>query len=310
MRAAVAIAAGVVLLTLLPLGLSSYQLGLLTKMLIFALFAMSLNLILGYAGLPSLGHAAYFGVGAYTVGLLAVKVVDNFWLDFGAGLLAAGVMSALFGLLALRARGAYLLMITLALAQVLWGIAFGWRWLTGGDDGLPGVPRPAAGLPWSLGSGLAFYYFVLVVFLALTLALWIVVRSPFGRALVGIRESERRMEVLGYDTWRYKYVAFVLAGVVAGVSGNLFVYYNGFVSPAYLSIVFSAMALIMVILGGAGTLLGPALGGAVIVLLENVISAHTERWLTVLGLIYVVVTLFAPAGIMGFVRARFGGRLA
>ncbi len=310
MRAAVACAGCVVLLAILPLGLSSYQLGLLTKMLIFALFAMSLNLILGYAGLPSLGHAAYFGVGAYTVGLLAVKVVDNFWLDFGAGLLAAGVTSALFGLLALRARGAYLLMITLALAQVLWGIAFGWRWLTGGDDGLPGVPRPGAGLPWSLAGGRAFYYLVLAVFLALTFALWVVVRSPFGRALVGIRESERRMEVLGYDTWRYKYVAFVLAGTVAGASGNLFVYYNGFVSPAYLSIVFSAMALIMVILGGAGTLLGPALGGAVIVLLENVISAHTERWLTVLGLIYVLVTLFAPAGIVGFVRARLGGRFA
>jgi len=305
-RAGIAVAAAVLLLVLSPLVLSSYQLGLLTKMLIFALFAMSLNLILGYAGLPSLGHAAYFGVGAYTVGLLAVKVRDNFWLDFGAGLLAAAVTSALFGLLALRARGAYLLMITLALAQVLWGIAFGWRWLTGGDDGLPGVPRPAAGLPWSFAGGPAFYYFVLVVFVALTSALWIVVRSPFGQALIGIRESERRMEVLGYDTWRYKYVAFVLAGVIAGTSGNLFVYYNGFVSPAYLSIVFSAMALIMVILGGAGTLLGPALGGAVIVLLENVISAHTERWLTVLGVIYVVVTLFAPAGIMGFVRARLG----
>jgi branched-chain amino acid transport system permease protein len=309
-RAGLASAAAVVLLAVSPLALSSYQLGLLTKMLIFALFAMSLNLILGYAGLPSLGHAAYFGVGAYTVGLLAVKVRDNFWLDFGAGLVAAAVTSALFGLLALRARGAYLLMITLALAQVLWGIAFGWRWLTGGDDGLPGVPRPAAGLPWSFAGGPAFYYFVLVVFLALTCGLWVVVRSPFGRALVGIRESERRMEVLGYDTWRYKYVAFVLAGVIAGASGNLFVYYNGFVSPAYLSIVFSAMALIMVILGGAGTLLGPALGGAVIVLLENVISAHTERWLTVLGVIYVVVTLFAPAGIMGFVRARLGGRPA
>jgi branched-chain amino acid transport system permease protein len=300
----------VAVLACLPLALSSYQLGLLTKMLIFALFAMSLDLVLGYAGLPSLGHAAYFGVGAYTVGLLAVKVVDNFWLDFGAGLVAAGVTSALFGLLALRARGSYLLMITLALAQVLWGIAFGWRWLTGGDDGLPGVPRPAAGLPWSLAGGLPFYYFVLVVCLAAALALWVVVRSPFGRALVGIRESERRMEVLGYHTWRYKYVAFVLSGLVAGVSGNLFVYYNGFVSPAYLSIVFSAMALIMVILGGAGTLLGPALGSAVIVLLENVISSHTERWLTVLGLIYVGVTLFAPAGIVGLLRARLPGRPA
>jgi ABC-type branched-subunit amino acid transport system ATPase component/ABC-type branched-subunit amino acid transport system permease subunit len=300
MKRTLGIATGVAVLVLLPLPLSSYQLGLATKMLIFALFAMSLNLILGYAGLPSLGHAAYFGVGAYTVGLLAVRVVDNFWLDFGAGLLAAGVTSALFGLLALRARGAYLLMITLALAQVLWGIAFGWRWLTGGDDGLPGVPRPGAGLPWSLSSGPSFYYFVLVVFVVATAALWVIVRSPFGAALVGIRESERRMQVLGYNTWLYKYVAFVLAGLIAGVSGNLFVYYNGFVSPAYLSIVFSAMALIMVILGGAGTLLGPALGSAAIVFLENVISASTERWLTVLGLIYVAVTLFAPAGIMGW----------
>ncbi len=177
--------AAVLGLALVPFALSSYQLSLLTKMLIFALFAMSLDLILGYGGLPSLGHAAYFGVGAYTVGLLAVRVIDNFWIDFGAGLAAAAVTSALFGLLALRARGAYLLMITLALAQVLWGIAFGWRWLTGGDDGLPGVPRPSAGLPWSLSGGLAYYYFVLVVFVAVTVALWIVVRSPFGMALVG-----------------------------------------------------------------------------------------------------------------------------
>lgn len=304
MKRSAGIVVGVAVLVLVPHVLSSYYLGLLTKMLIFALFAMSLDLVLGYGGLPSLGHAAYFGVGAYTVGLLALRVIDNFWIDFGAGLLAATATSALFGLLALRARGAYLLMITLALAQVLWGIAFGWRWLTGGDDGLPGVPRPAAGLPWSLTGGLAFYYFVLLVVVAVTAGLWVVVRSPFGMALVGIRESERRMEVLGYDTWRYKYAAFVLAGAVAGLSGNLYVYYNGFVSPAYLSIVFSAMALIMVILGGAGTLLGPALGGAIIVLLENVVSSTTERWLTVLGVIYVAVTLFAPAGIMGFIHAR------
>src|SRR5205807_6957129 len=180
-----------VLLIALPWGLSSYQLGLLTKMLIFAVFAMSLNLILGYAGLPSLGHAAYFGVAAYTTALLSLRLTPNFWLDFAAGLLAASITAGLFGLLALRAQGSYLLMITLALAQVLWGIAFGWRSLTGGYDGLPGVPRPGAGLPWSLGGGLAFYYFVLLVFLGLTLALWVVVRSPFGRALVGIRESER-----------------------------------------------------------------------------------------------------------------------
>jgi len=195
-------------------------------------------------------------------------------------------------------------MITLALAQVLWGIAFGWRGLTGGDDGLPGIPRPAAGLPLSLADGRRFYYLVLLCFVASVAVLALVTRSPFGRALVGIRESARRMEVLGYDTWRYKYVAFVLAGLLAGLAGNLFVYYNGFVSPAYLSIVFSAAALIMVILGGAGTLLGPVLGSAVIVYLENLVSAYTQRWLLVLGLVYVAVTLFVPEGLAGLLRRR------
>jgi branched-chain amino acid transport system permease protein len=299
-----ALAVGVLALVALPLVLSSYQLGLLTKMLIFAVFAMSLDLVQGYAGLPSLGHAAYFGVGAYAVALLALYVRDNFWLDFGAGLAAAAACAALFGLLALRAHGSYLLMITLALAQVVWGVAFGWRWLTGGDDGLPGVPRPGAGLPLSLAGALPFYYFVLVMFVLAAGALALIVRSPFGRALVGIRESERRMEVLGYNTWLHKYVAFVLAGTFAGLAGNLFVYYNGFVSPAYCSIVFSAMALIMVILGGAGTLLGPVLGSIAIVFLENVISAATQRWLLVLGIIYVAVTLYAPSGLVGLLRVR------
>ena len=304
MTARVLLVIAAVALGLAPLGLSSYQLGLLTKTLIFAVFAMSLNLVLGYTGLPSLGHAAYFGVAAYTAGLLALRGITNFWVDFGAGVAAAAATAALFGLLALRTRGAYLLMITLALAQVLWGIAFGWKSLTGGDDGLPGVPRPAAGLPWSLADGVRFYYFALAIGIVATAVLWLVVHSPFGRALVGIRENERRMEVLGYNTWAHKYVAFVVAGALAGVAGTVFVAYNGFVNPAYLSVVFSAMALIMVILGGAGTLLGPAVGSAVIVLLENVISAHTQRWLLVLGLIYIGVTLFAPSGLIGLLNRR------
>lgn len=308
MTKALAAAAALLALWLLPLVLSSYQLGLLTKMLILAIFAMSLNLILGYGGLPSLGHAAYFGVAAYTVGLLALRGVPNFWLAVVAGLAVATLTAALFGLLALRTQGAYLLMITLALAQVLWGIAFGWRSFTGGDDGLAGVPRPAAGLPWSLADGARFYYLVTVAFAVTTALLALIARSPFGRALVGIRESERRMEVLGYNTWAHKYVAFVIAGAMAGVAGILFVYYNGFVSPAYLSVVLSATALIMVILGGAGTLLGPALGSGLIVFLENAISTYTQRWLLVLGLIYVAVTLFAPAGLLGIARQRARGR--
>ena len=299
-------AAALAVLIALPAVLSSYQLSLVTKMLIFGIFAMSLDLLLGYAGLPSLGHAAYFGVAAYTVGLLALRVANNFWLDFPAGLLMAAGVSALFGLFALRTRGSYFLMITLALGQVLWGIAFGWRSLTGGDDGLPSVPRPNVALPWTLTDGIPFYYFVLIFFGLAVGALALIVSSPFGKALVGIRESERRMEVLGYDVWRHKYVAFILAGLFAGLAGNLFVYFNGFVSPSYLNILFSASALLMVILGGSGTLLGPAIGAAVIVGLENFISGYMERWVLVLGVIYVLVTLFAPSGLVGLVRERLG----
>ena len=299
-------AAALAVLIALPAVLSSYQLSLVTKMLIFGIFAMSLDLLLGYAGLPSLGHAAYFGVAAYTVGLLALRVANNFWLDFPAGLLMAAGVSALFGLFALRTRGSYFLMITLALGQVLWGIAFGWRSLTGGDDGLPSVPRPNVPVPWALTDGIPFYYFVLIFFGLAVGALALIVSSPFGKALVGIRESERRMEVLGYDVWRHKYVAFILAGLFAGLAGNLFVYFNGFVSPSYLNILFSASALLMVILGGSGTLLGPAIGAAVIVGLENFISGYLERWVLVLGVIYVLVTLFAPSGLVGLVRERLG----
>jgi len=310
MRPALAVGAvGGLLFLAAPSFLSSYYLGLLTKMLIFALFAMSLDLLLGYTGLPSLGHAAYFGLGAYTVALLQLRVMKNFWLNALAGLASAVVLALGFGPLTLRARGDYFLMITLALAQVIWGIAFGWRSMTGGDDGLPGIARPTLAGSWSLAGETPFYYFVLVVCgLAMGL-LSIIVRSPFGKALVGIRESETRMRVLGYNVWAYQYGASILAGFFAGLAGILFVYYNGYVGPAYLSIIFSAQVLLMVILGGAGTLFGPVLGAGIIVLLENLISAMTERWLLILGTIYVVVTLFAPQGLHGLIPRALRGHL-
>lgn len=290
-----------VLMLLLPYGVSSYYVGLASKMLIFALFAMSLDLLIGYTGLASLGHAAFFGVAAYTVGILTVRAGASAWLAFSAGLLAAVVTGALFGLLALRARGSYFLMITLAMGQVLWGIAFGWRSLTGGDDGLPNVPRPELGLPWSLADTTPFYYFVLLIVAVAAAVLARIVRSPFGYALRGIRESESRMSVLGYNVWRYKYLAFVLGGLFAGLAGCLYVFLNNFVSPDYVHVVRSGEVLLMVILGGAGTLVGPAIGAFLIVLFENVVSTYTQRWLMMLGAAYVLVTLFAPGGIMGLV---------
>jgi branched-chain amino acid transport system permease protein len=301
---------GVIVLVTLPLILPPYYVGLVVKMMVFALFAMSLDLLLGYAGMPSLGHAAYFGMAAYTTGLLALKAGWTVWLALPAGIAMAALTSVVFGLLALRTRGSYFLMITLALSQVLWGIAFGWRSLTGGDDGLPEVPRPDLSLPWSMSDNTPFYYFVLLFFVVGTLVLVRIVASPFGYVLRGIRESETRMLVLGYNVWRYKLVAFVVAAAFAGLAGCLYVYFNRFVSPDYVHVVRSAEVLLMVILGGAGTLIGPAVGATLIVLLENLISTYTERWVTVLGIIYVLVALLAPNGIAGLIaslRKQRGG---
>jgi branched-chain amino acid transport system permease protein len=219
---------------------------------------------------------------------------------------ASLIIVANYGLLALRTSGVYFMMITLALAQVLWGIAFGWRTMTGGDDGLPGISRPDLGglLPWSLQDPANFFIAVLIIFVVVVAALYLVVHSPFGYTLRGIRESESRMDCLGYNVWLHKYLAMLIAGGVAGIAGILFGYYHGFVSPVELSLVVSAEGLLMVIVGGAGTLLGPALGAEVVVFLRNIVSAYTERWLLVLGLIYLLVVLCAPHGILGAIRAK------
>jgi branched-chain amino acid transport system permease protein len=308
----VGLALGVLCLAIVVRMLPSYYIGLLTEALILGIFAMSLNLLMGHTGIPSLGHAAYFGAGAYTMALLSLRVIQNCWVSAAAGVLVSVVIAALYGLLALRTAGVYCMMITLALAQVLWGIAYGWRTMTGGDDGLPGIARPDLSglLPWSLHVPANFFTAVLLVFAVVVAALYLVVHSPFGYTLRGIRESEARMDCLGYNVWLHKYIAFLIAGGVAGIAGILFAYYHGFVSPAELSLVQSAEGLLMVIVGGAGTLLGPALGAGVVVFLRNLVSAYTERWLLVLGLIYVLVVLCAPHGIVGVLRASLLSRLS
>jgi branched-chain amino acid transport system permease protein len=305
-----ALVAGVLVLALLlvlPELLRPYYIGLATRMLIFALFAMSLDLILGYTGLVSLGHAAYFGIAAYATALLVLRAGVSSGAAFVLALAVAALTGALFAPFALRGRGSSFLMITFALAQVLWSVAFGWRSLTNGDDGIPGVPRPDFGV--SLDSTQSFYYFVLVVVALATLLLAGIVTSPFGRALKGIRESESRMQALGYDVWRHQFAAFVLAATFAGLAGALYACFNHFAGPEYLFVIQSAEALIMVILGGAGTLVGPAIGAAIIVFLEDFVSSMTEHWVMVLGIIYVLVTLWAPRGLMGLVLDYRGRRL-
>lgn len=297
-----------VLVALAVLGplLPSYPLTLLTQALIAGVLAMSLDVLLGYTGLASLGHAAYFGIGAYAVALLATERQVGLAGCVVAGVAAAAATAAVFGLVAIRAAGVYFLMITLALGMVVWGLAFRWVSLTRGDNGIAGVPRPALGA-LSLEGPRAFFYFVLVAAALAWLLLGLLVRSPFGLGLLGIREGESRMRALGYNVYAHKYVAFVIAGGFAGYAGVLWAYFNGFVGPTDVQLVTSIETLLMVALGGPGTLVGPAVGAAVIVFLKNFASVYTRRWLLILGATYIGVILFAPQGLIGAMKSKSPG---
>lgn len=295
---------------LLPLVLEPYGLSLVIQALIFGLFAMSLDILIGYAGLVPLNHAAFFGIGAYTAGILFHHGLTNFWAGTAAGIAAAAVSAMFLGLLVLRSSGPYFLMITLACGQMLFALAWKWRSLTGGDDGLAGIPRPETGLPLSMWDNHNFYFLVLVFFLAGFVILNRFVRSSTGKCLVGVRESESRMQALGYNTWRLKYLAYVLAGSAAGLAGVLHVCYNGFISPQELNWTMSGLVILMVIIGGAGTLAGPVAGAAIILILQNLISSYTDRWPFFMGAIFVICVMYFRNGIAGyFIKIHEKGRV-
>jgi branched-chain amino acid transport system permease protein len=298
------LAAAFLLLIVSPPFLTSYWVGLLTQMIIFAILAMSLDILLGYTGLPSLGHAGIFGVAAYVVAVLSTAYHAGFWVSVTSGILAGALVSALFGLLVSHVRDVYFLMITLALGMVLWGVSYRWIPVTGGDNGISGIPRleAHAGLP--MAGPLAFYYLMLLVFVACGALMALFVASPFGFTLKGIRENESRMKSLGFNTWLHCYVSYVVSGAFASVAGVAWAYYNGFVSPTYLDLTASSELFLMVTLGGPGTLVGPAFGAGAIVLLKNVISGYTQRWLLILGAVYILTILGAPQGLWNLGRRR------
>lgn len=296
-------AAVIAVLALVGPLLPSYPLTLLTQALIVGILAMSLDVLLGYTGLSSLGHAAYFGVGAYVVAILATEYQMGLIACLLSGVALATVAAAVFGLLAIRATGTYFLMITLALGMVIWGLAYRWVSLTKGDNGIAGIPRPSL-LGIELFAAVPFYYFCLACAALAWVLMGLLVISPFGLGLRGIRGSEARMRALGYNVWLHKYTAFVLSGLFGGFSGTLWAYYNGFVSPNDVQLLTSVEALLMVALGGPGTLIGPALGAGIIVFLKNFVSVYTKRWLLILGGVYIGVILFAPTGIVGALRGR------
>jgi len=296
--------AAVVLLLAAPMFLSSYWVGLATQMVVFAILAMSLDVLLGYTGLPSLGHTGIFGVAAYTVAVLSTTYHAGFWVAASSGIAAGLLISAAFGVLVSHVRDVYFLMITLALGMVTRGISYRWIPVTGGDNGISGIPRPQSVLGMAVGGTSQFYYATLIVAAMSAAAMALVVSSPFGFTLRGIRENESRMRSLGYNTWLHCYLSYVISGVFAGIAGVLWAFYNGFVSPTYLDLTSSSELFLMVTLGGPGTLVGPAVGAAAIVLLKNVISAYTQRWLLILGTVYIVSVLVAPQGLWNLGRVR------
>jgi branched-chain amino acid transport system permease protein len=274
-----------------------YYVNLATQVLLAALFALSLNLLVGYAGLTSLGHAGYLGLSAYASAWLVLNLK---WGHLAAALGAlgfTGLAAALFGLVALRASGLSFLMITLAMGQVLWGLAYRWAGVTGGDNGLSGLTRPAP-FGIDLNDARAFYWFTLLVFVIVFLTIRMLVRSPFGATIRGARDQPRRMSTLGYDVWRIRWLTFTASGFLGGVAGLMYVYYQQFISPHSLSLASSAEMLLMVIAGGPGTLVGPIAGAALVVLLKNVASAYIDRWIMLLGFVFVLIVMFVPGGIV------------
>jgi branched-chain amino acid transport system permease protein len=279
----------------------SYVILLVTQALVFAILAMSLDILLGFTGLPSLGQAAYLGVGAYLTAILATHyqfgLDASFWVVILLGIAIGAVTAAFFGLFAIRATGVYFLMITLALGQCVWGLAYRWNSLTGGDNGINMPGRPAFGI--NLANDATFFYVVFGFFVATLGALYVLVKSPFGRSLVGIRESEIRMRILGYNTWLHKYIAFIIAGAFGGLAGVLWAFLNGLVSPEDVVLTTSVDALLMVVLGGPGTLVGGAIGAGVVVFLREYLSTLVPWWQYVLGGVYVLTILYLPGGLMG-----------
>jgi branched-chain amino acid transport system permease protein len=279
---------------------TSFVILLATRALAFSILVMSLDLLLGFTGLASLGQAAYLGVGAYLTAILAARyqvgLGYDFWLVVALGMLGAAALAALFGLLATRASGVYFLMITLALGQCVWGLAYRWNSLTGGDNGINLQHRPKFGI--DLANSVTFFYVVFGFFAVSLLVLYTIVRSPFGRSLVGIRERELRMKILGYNTWLHKYLAFIIAGAFGGLSGVLWAHTAGIVSPENVVLTTSVDALLMAVLGGAGTLVGGVIGASVVLFIREYLSTLMHGWQYVLGGVYVLVILYLPGGLM------------
>ncbi len=304
-RRAAAWAALLAALCAVPLFAGDFYVNLASQIFIAAIIAASLNLLVGYGGLVSLGHASWVGLAAYISALMYLKLGAGHWLAAPVALLGTTLVACAFGWIALRATGLGFLILTLALSQVLWGTAYRWVSVTEGDNGLRGLTRPEP-FGVSLEDPATFYYFTLAVTVG---AVWLMAKfvgSPFGAALRGTRDQPRRMSALGHDVWLIRWIAFVYSGFWGAVAGLLFIYYHKYIHPVSLSLTNSAEALLGVIAGGSGTLGGPLVGAAIVMILKNYVSAYIVRWNMLLGFIFVLIVILMPEGVVPGTRRLFG----
>jgi branched-chain amino acid transport system permease protein len=290
---------------LFPLVAGNYPVKLLQEILIWGIFAMSLDLLMGYSGMVSFGHSAFFGIGAY-VSAFALKGTPHLLSALVLPAVVTALAAIVIGFCSIRTSGVYFIMLTLAFSQMFYAYSFQAAWL-GAEDGVFGVPRPRL-IGLDLANATAFHLYLVALVCLAALVLWRVVRSPFGHVLRGIHENEGRMEAVGYAVQRYKLVAFVIAGTIGGVAGSLYTQLNLTISPDAFFWTTSGEALLMVIIGGTGTLWGSLLGAAAFILLQSLVSSYTERWMLILGLTFILFVLFAPGGIVGALRGRVGRR--
>jgi branched-chain amino acid transport system permease protein len=277
----------------IPYITSGYYVGIGSLILASAILASSVNMLAGDGGMVSLGHAGIAAAAGYGLAWSSKQGLE-LWMQLLIALALTLLASALFGLISMRTKGIFFLMVTLAAGMICYGIAFRWSAVTGGDNGLTGIRRPEA-----ISAYWTFYFAVLVIFVICTAMLWMISRSPFGLVLRGIRDSESRMRSLGYPIAAYKFSAMMLSGFFAGVAGVLLVWHAEFISPSIGDFISSALALIMVVLGGLGTVSGPLVGAAVVILIQHVLSTYFDRWSTVLGLLFIASVIFAPKGLVG-----------
>jgi branched-chain amino acid transport system permease protein len=304
---AIALIIAIAALAAIPLLEKPFLISQFTRIVIYAIFAMSLDLLVGYCGLVSLGHAAFFGVAAYATALLAEKAgVENILISLPISLAAAALASAVIGLLTLRTRGVYFIMATLAFAQVLFFVVHDSPYF-GGSDGVLLLARFKLSIGGrsllDVSDPVTRYYTCLVIGVGVMIGLYVLAQSPFGRVIQGIKSNEQRMRALGYPVARYKFVCFVIGGILAGLAGHLYVLLTGLADPSILDWLHSAQLLMMVIVGGIGTLVGGAIGAFAMILFIDHASEYTEHWKLLIGALVIAITLLARGGIVGMVAA-------